>query len=537
MWRPYYFLTDDNLTYWTPLIASASRSLVGGQTPFFNSFLIGKGFDLLRDPNSLWMWNPLFLLLARLSQTRWVLALCDLTASFHILLAATSFTALGLQLRSQNKLKISDKRLALLSLSFAFSGYSLVVGASWVMFLANVAALPLFLLGLTHSRARTGLVLVSLATLYSLTMGHLSPFIFTLLFLGMFVAFVAVQTRSFDVLGRYLGGLSLGTIAICPLLWLAWQGFSASPRHLSLPLSETMTSSLDPLSQIFSFVGGYAGVQLLEVSRIRDADAVQAFPVCALAWLALWIFKRPKDEAGVELNPARHVLENAALLVIPTVMIFIARPLFLAQLMSHLPLFRSLRWPFRESFVLLFLVHFLLLFRVQLLSRRVFGRVAFAGAAFFVVGFVAFAPHSFAPMPVDRSLLLSGQSEKFWAQIRPHLRPGDKIIAVVPEDTIVHLNSVPFSLLGSYNYPALLGVPGASGYTTPGSGQVRVAGQSPYHWSGTFSPEQADFILKREPKIWAVRLLSLKPLRIELQNGNRRFPLQVPPISAQSLRP
>ena len=49
-WRPYFFLTDDNIDGGLPFLTEVGNHLLHGRSPFYSEHLFGGHYDYLRDP-------------------------------------------------------------------------------------------------------------------------------------------------------------------------------------------------------------------------------------------------------------------------------------------------------------------------------------------------------------------------------------------------------------------------------------------------------------------------------------------------------
>ena len=531
LWRPYYFLTDDNLTGWLPVAMDIGRHLREGETPFVNSYIFEGKYQLLRDPNNLFYWNPITLLSSYFLKSRASLALADISASVHLLVCAGAFTLLLNRLRDVRNLVLSDRRIVFLSLSFTFCGYALVVGPSWLTFLANQAALPILMLGLLHSRPISGALLVAFGFLYALLCGHLSPFLFTILFLGILVVAWGFVDKSPAKLIRFALGLALALIVASPLLLPAIQGFSESTRNAPLTLGQTSQYAVPMPVLIASFFAGYFGVLASVAAGLYQIELLGAFAGCAASGLALQSLRFRRPKRGEESAPQSSIPAFDACLagVMILLIIFIMRPVWLAQILAALPLFRSLRWPFREVLLFVFFAHLWMAVRPVVAGRRTVVATSAIGALVFVAS-LAVSPWSFNPMTIDRDLLLSGQADAYWARIQKTLGPNDQIIAVIdPKMAREHQMEIPYSLLGAYNYPALFQVRSPSGYTAAGLSASFGGENAPYHWGGIFSPDASARLLRQYPNLRAMHLVSLQPLRIEIRDAKSRRAVELPP--------
>jgi len=94
IWRPYYFLTDDNLSAGLPFLTEMGRHLKSGQSPFYSDYLFGGHYNLLRDANY-FSWSPIYFIVSLLADTPGRFAMLDLIALFNILLSAAGFALLA----------------------------------------------------------------------------------------------------------------------------------------------------------------------------------------------------------------------------------------------------------------------------------------------------------------------------------------------------------------------------------------------------------------------------------------------------------
>ena len=522
-WRPFYFLTDDNLCGWTPVVVEVGRSLSQGSSPFQNPHLYGGAHDLARDPANLCLWHPLTLVLALLGQTPAFVALPDIYASLNLLLCAFATAHLLLRLRELQAPWLSDKRIVLLSLSFTFSAYALIAGASWATFLANQAALPILMLGLLHPKRRAGTLLVAGGVLHALLGGHLSPLIFSLLFLSTFIAIHCITTRSREMIARWIAGGALALLVASPLLLPAARGFASTPRSGSLAADFTSYLSIPLPVFVASFFGG-------KLSVLFENDAPNAIPsslshiVCCIGALAAL--------HSIGARKRQRPLEWAFLLSALISVVFIVRPPWLTALLSHIPILRSLRIPMREVLAFVFFIHCWIALRPVALAPQMRRATLVVGAALFVASFASMGPPSFSNMERDRRLLLSGQAALFWDSLRPQLQSRSYIPAIeVPVPLLnANLDRVPWSLLGAYNYAALFRVPSRSGYYIPGLVPEEAGARPLDAVMGIYDLESAQRLQNKRPEVVILSLVSLDPPRIDwIERGQRRA-LRLPPM-------
>jgi hypothetical protein len=519
LWRPCFFLTDDNLDGAWPVMVAAMRRVWHGQSAFFEPNLFG-GYNLLRDPSALGLWNPLNLLLSPLALTRWNVIIVDILCGFHLALAAVGMVRLGLFFRQRDDLAISDRRLAFFGFSYAFSIYALSVGASWCFFLTNIAVLPWIVLGLWHPRRRTGLVLVAGVMLYSLLAGHTHPWLWTVLFCSLMAIGASWERRSSWPLLCWCGALALALVLALPFLIPALSGFGGSTRS-GAQGAQAALFRLPWLVALLSWpLGSLSALSGQPYNALTLATGHGYALACCAAGGCLW--------HGVGRGRLRR-LEALALTGAAVALLMILRPDPVVALFSHLPLLRSLRWPFREVLFLIFFLHWFMMLRPVTWPRPLALTTAGIGVFIWAASLLAPGPPSFAPMPVDRALVLSGAPISYWTQVKAMTGPGTRFAVTVPKGMPQHrLNEIPWSLLGAFNYPALYEVPSMSGYTIRGFHQDRF-GDPARHHSGAFTLEEGRQ-LAREPGVSVVALDSLEPLKISLHqvNFSEARPLPVP---------
>jgi hypothetical protein len=187
--------------------------------------------------------------------------------------------------------------------------------------------------------------------------------------------------------------------------------------------------------------------------------------------------------------------------------------------MMHLPLLKSMRWPFREILQLQFFLHLFLVLRPpggSPVFRRVF---TLAGIFVFLFPLPFLPAPTFHPMSLDRELLFSGRSDRYWAAVKSQLGPDDVIVPVAdPEMIRRNPFDVPFSLLGAYNFPILFKVGSATGYSVTAPRDQLYVSVVPAVNIGLFSAGQEEAISRERPNVKFITLESVHPLRITLSS-------------------
>ena len=97
--------------------------------------------------------------------------------------------------------------------------------------------------------------------------------------------------------------------------------------------------------------------------------------------------------------------------------------------------------------------------------------------------------------------------------------PTDEIITVIdPQDWQDNWRSLPYSYLGTANYPALFRLRAISGYSpTQPLDQVPLKTR-PIYWFGAIEPSQVDAVLKEKPDLKLIVLKQAHPLEIVLRS-------------------
>jgi hypothetical protein len=508
-WRPYFFLTDDNLDGAFPFFTEVGQHLLSGRSPFISDHLFGGGYDLLRDP-CFFAWHPLYLATSLLAGTPFHNAIIDMDAFALYLLATAGFVTLGHYLRREMALTISDGWIMFYALSFTYTMIALATGASWITFLGNQSALPWLVLGILQKMGRRGVGLVALFILHQTLGGHLAPTVSNSIFLSFFALGMSISRRSWLPLANWLIGYAVALVVILPLLVPMLEGFFASFRSQGVMLEDMQANNI-PCGE---------------------------FPTCLFVGMALWLV-HPHDHPFVTytlalgssaaiwcLLPALvgrtrwRGLEVVTLAMMIFGAVLICRPVWISEIMMRLPLFRSMRWPFREFVQFQFFLHLFLLVRPPGLTEPLRRYSAIFGTCLLVIPMALYPlPPTFNSMNWDRELILTGGCERYWDRVRPLLKPTDRIAVLIPLD-IYEDNRFeePYSLLGTYDYAVLAGVVNAWGYSpTVPKYQVYTRTYAFYPF-GAYRPNQKAALMAERPELKFITLESLHPLKITLSS-------------------
>jgi hypothetical protein len=515
IWRPYFFLTDDNLSVGLPFLTEMGRHLKSGQSPFFSDYLFGGHYNLLRDANY-FSWSPLNFLVSLLADTPGRFAMGDLLALFNILLSATGFILLAANVRAELRLDLTDGRLLFLTLSFVFSTFIVTCGASWVNFLANQAVLPWLALGLWQTTWRRSLGLLTLFLLHESLSGQSAATISNGLILSLFALLMCAHRRSLRPLGCWIAANVATLVVISPILLPALGGFAHSQRGAGLSVEllhlYAMPAALAPISFLF---GNY--FEMGAYFAHLTAPSFFLFPrlptllACAAAWCVFPLVCQRRRWTRLETGCAA-ILALLVLLVI--------RPIAITEAMAHLPVLRSMRWPFREILQLLFFFHLLLVIRPWAGSTVFQNRIACVSLALFTLPLFFTKPLSLNPLTEDRAAILSGNGDRFWDAVKTQLRPGDEIATVVdPKPWNQSLGIMCYSLAGTADFPAYFRVRCISGYSQTMPLDQLALPVHPYYWFGAYDPTQVPLITKDHPGLRLITVTSIKPLRMTLSSA------------------
>jgi hypothetical protein len=514
IWRPCYFLTDDNLSFVFPFLSEVGRHLLQGESPFVSHYLFGGDYDYLHDPTFL-LWHPVYLLASLLTATPARFLIIDLLAFVFLMLTTAGFVNLVHFLRRELGLGLSDGWLMFYTMSFTYTFMVLATGASWVYYLGNYSALPWLVLGILQKSGRVGSGLVFLFSLHQFLGGCVEPLITISLFLTLFAGGIALWRRSAVPLVSWFAGYGVALVLLLPIFIPALHGFFGSHRSESLPIAQMQISRIPwpffPVSYLFG-----TGVWLIQ--HPPDFHVYQSsLAACAAAWCLLpALLSRRKW----------HFMEAFMLGLAALTLVMIVRPVVISEVMSHLPLLRSVRMPFRELFLFHFFLHLFLVVRHPGWTQRPRQLLAGWSAAVFVLPLVLYAPPSFNPMKQERQLLFSGELERYWAQVKTNLQPEDRVAVIVPgiylDSYTLHSNGewAPFGLLGMHDFSCFLEFKNASGYSPTAPADQLYLQTPSFYLFGAFTPEQIPALWRERPDLKLMVLESLNPIKITLRSKN-----------------
>ncbi len=512
LWRPRYFLSDDNLSGGYPFLTEMGRRMQHGQSPFLSDYLFGGNYDWSRDIGCL-CWHPFYLLPALLADTWAKTWMMDVIAFPYFLLTTVGFTILAHELRKEYKLTICDGWLVLYTMSFVFSMYIITVGSSWLCFLGNQSALPWLTLGIMDRKVTRGVIIVAVVTIHQFVSSYAGMTLSNTLFLTLFAIGIARCRRSPQAFFIWFAGNAVGYLLIAPFLLRVLDGFGHSIRLRGLTHDLSSVFAVTPTTFAFSFFLGNWTEPL--VKALGDPTLASLnFPYlssllpCAAAWCLV-----PALSGPAKWQP----VEKLCLALAAFIMVLVIRPDYINQIIQYIPLLKSMRWPFREILQFLFFIHLFLILRPPLPNVAVRRLVLGYSLAMFFLPLPFIRVPSLNSLTIDRQAVLSGDGERYWNQVRALLKPGDQIGTIIDRNVLrAHAAVIPYTYLGMANFPALYRIHCISGYSNTSPTDQLPLTTPPEFWFGAFSPAQVDTILHERPDLRLIVLEGVSPLRISL---------------------
>ena len=509
IWRPFFFLTDDNLDSAFPWMNSVGHQLLAGQSPFVSHHVFGGDYNCLRDP-CYFTWHPVYMIVALLAGTPFHNAIIDTDAFIMLMLATAGFTTLAVYLRSELALALGDRWITFYTLSFVFTMIALTTGASWFTYLGNESALPWLVLGILLPGWRRGVGLVALFSLHQLLGGHLLPTISDSIFLSFFALGIAISRRSFVPMINWLAGYGIAIVLVTPLILPILDGFSHSMRAGGTNLQDMQNNNVPAMLFAPSIFLGLA-LPLFHHLEHPYVTYTLSFGASAAVWCLLPAFCSRARWRGIEV---------VALLLMIFAALLIIRPLLITKIMIHLPLFKSMRWPFREFVQFQFFMHLFLVVRPPGLSVDARKLSVFFGAMVFVIPFfLAPLPPTLNAMTWDRELVLGDGRARYWEKVLPLLEPTDRVAVLIPIDLFLDNRfEEPYSLLGTFNYAEIDGFVNAWGYSPTAPRDQVYTRTYAYYPFGAYATDQKESLMAEKPDLKFITLESLHPLRITLSS-------------------
>ncbi len=525
IWRPYFFLTDDNVVQWLPPMVEMARNLHEGKPVFVSASLFGGNYDWSGDATIFPFLNPLLPLLSPLARTSFYFALIDVITTIEFMAIAASFAAATLWLRRRHEIPIGDWAVVAVSLSYAFAPLHLIYGASWTGFINAQAAWPLIFVALQFSSVRNSIGVLSAAFAFALFGGNLHPFGFLILGSVAWALYFSWQQKSarpLVCLAASLGVVGIAAGAIVGPLLGEISG-TGQVRAFSTAISSAL--NVTPLGLTASFLlgplaGSTGGPEFLFRAETvwKASVAYSVVNWCVVAMLVAGGWKNPRS--------------RPVLLGVAATILFVCRPAWLGDLVAMTPILRSTRWPFREITILIFLVHLLFVLNYHLLPARV-RRIGCLAALAPMLLLLGANPPTLNPMELSRRLLVSGTADEYWRALRPTLGQRPNLPCMDPRLMRESNEEVPYPLLPSQNLAALFGVVSASGYSSSSAFLLDRSRPAPFSLSGMYTPENGRAYQAMFPHVRLTILHQLNPPQWSIIEDGRERRLTLDPDTLQ----
>lgn len=457
-WRPCFFLTDDSFGLAFPVLVESGHALKNGLDPAVSEFIFGGGYPLKVDPMFTPNRHPLSMLVSLLAGTGLENAMVDLLCLFNLCLASAGMAVLLNLARRQRLCGTGNGTILFLALSYTWSGFSLLLGSSGFWYLFDVAALPWLFAGLLLPSMSGGILLMTAAVFHALVGGYPSCSFFSFVLAGSGAAALCGVQRRWQPLVRMAAASLLGLLFSLPWLFPALAALSESTRAGAIDPAVASEKSMPVAVLVGSFFLSSISMIFGSFELFGIKAHAYALASCAGSWLVL---------AAIVPRRSNRIWDIYLGVAAVSLAVLIGRPGWLAELFFHLPLVSSMRWPYKEVFLFLFVLH-LWAARGSLLDPKWTHMLAMVGMIFFLAPFMTFGAPSLSAPSESRALVLSGRAADFWEEVQPMLDPGTKIVPVMADgllyDIPVYLKT-PGPLLGSHNFPALFRIPSWSGYS------------------------------------------------------------------------
>jgi hypothetical protein len=524
--QPHFFLTSDNLSQLFPVWSEAGRHLLRGENPFVSQYLYGGGYPLYKDPTFLSCLHPVVLLISLLTATPLRFFLIDLFASLQLLGSCVAMAVLLLVLMRRKLVRLEPWQMVVLSLSYGFSGYNLVVGSFWFFYVADQVALPLYFAGLLLQKRSHGIVLIALAGVHAFLSGVPSSYLFTAMACSVAVCVQSLASRNVETVLRWIAGQVLAAVVLSPVLYFAITGFLDSSRGQgTAPIPPDMFNVPFLTLGVGWFLAGFGAFFGPAFGLINTSAGLSCtLFAAACSW---WLVPCAMAACRGGRMPAWNLTALAGVVFAG---LLVSRPGWLETVIHLLPFVRSSRWPFREMFLLVFFLHLWMACYVGSLPKVRLVRLLIPGVVLLVVSLLAFEPDAFLYHRTDRELLFSGTADKHWNRYKAGEVPGAVLIPVVdPTMVSAREKDLPLSLVGANNYPAYFGVRSITGYSSTPPRSALPMGDRYTHSLGYVTPDWALVLRKGiAGPVAESRIESLDPIRVSVDDGNRRLSTLVP---------
>jgi hypothetical protein len=541
-WRPYFFLTDDNLTCGLPSLNEIGWNLAHGKSPFVSQYIFNGNYNKLRDVSYL-NWHPIYMICSLLANFPAPFKFCSIDAASWalFLLATAGFTVLAIYLRKEYGVAATNAQIVLLSTSFTWSMFALAVSPSWLGYTGSLSALPWLALGAFQKKIWPGVLITAGAFAHEILAGHPEPLVISALLLTLVAAGICVSRRSVMPMVAWIAGHVLAVVILLPILIPAVDGYLHTARSAGVSFTELASRN----TPVFSLIVGYfLGPWAHALGNPPTSFSGPIFYLSGLAGcMASWclipaVLRRLRWDA----------VQIACVFAIVGAILLIASPLVMDRLLVHVPVMKSMKWPFRHTLEFLFLLHLLMLLRAQPPAPWEKG-VAAGSIVLFVSGLLPWwtPPPTFNATSADRILILNGIGEVYWSQVAPLLDPTAPVLSSVSTAAIAEHLATPLVLIDAKNYGSLFRVKNFYGYShtapedqIPNFPHLAVEFQGAvyiFDAQAIFLPEAIDSIQNGNPNLRfnVITIESLDPMIIDLTRPDGRV-ISLTPILDRVLK-
>jgi hypothetical protein len=176
-----------------------------------------------------------------------------------------------------------------------------------------------------------------------------------------------------------------------------------------------------------------------------------------------------------------------------------------------------MRWAFRESLLFLFFLHVFLVLRFPSRRPRWQAAASVLGAALFILPLPFARVPTLNPLALDREFLFSGKAQAYWERVKLELKPGDEIVTAIDWSYWqTNHTGMPYTLLGTANFPEYFRVRCASGYAPTAPVDQMPLKTVPGYWFGAYHADQLPAVLAERPGLRVLQIVSTQPLKITL---------------------
>ncbi len=353
--NPYYFLQDDNRALYLPFYVHNLRALLGGEFPLYN-FHQYLGTPVTIQYATLYPINYISLCLSKLLLGNYFGAM-EFIAVFHIIVAALGFFYL------MRDFKLEDASCFFGAVAWAFCGFVITVGNSWIQTLGYAAYLPwilLFSIRQIHRFELKSFLILALLKVFDMLLGYPQLFIYTATFelFTIIMLFVAnklnistsrltadVQTvtptnQSFIKLmaSFFLNYVAVFIITLPLILQTLDQASVSASRRKILSWDEYAAFSYNLK---YWFNGLIAPFRTVEITTQFELHFISHIGYLTLFFVFLSVF-------GLKNRDNRR--EVVVFFILAALALLWAGDIIVTKILYHVPFYNRLRFPFKVAF-------------------------------------------------------------------------------------------------------------------------------------------------------------------------------------------